>query len=150
VKSINSSARNRVLAVDYGQKHIGLAMSDELRLTARPLATLLRTNRRNDLRRLRELVRAEGVARILVGHPLNMDGTAGPKAQEAARFAERLKKELGLPVELVDERLSSWEAARTLRATKSRGKNPAKADDVAAAILLREYLEKHGNRKSQV
>jgi putative Holliday junction resolvase len=71
-----------------------------------------------------------------------MDGTAGPMAGEAARFAARLHKELGLPVELVDERLSSWEAAQTLRQTKSRGRRPAKADDVAAAIILREYLNR--------
>jgi len=122
---------------------MGLAISDELLLTAQPLATLTRSNRRNDLRRLRELARAHGVGKILVGHPVNMDGTAGPMADEAARFATRVQKELGLPVELVDERLSTWEAARTLRQTQSRGKRPAKADDVAAAIFLREYLDRH-------
>lgn len=132
--------RRRILAVDYGTKRFGLALSDEMLLTAQPLRTLQRTNRRNDLRRLRELAREHGVARILVGHPLNMDGTAGPMAAEAARFAKRLHKELGLPVELVEERLSSWEAAQTLQQTKSRGRRPAKADDVAAAIILREYL----------
>lgn len=129
------------MALDYGQKRIGLAISDELLLTARPLATLVRRNRRDDLRRLRELARAEGVARIIVGHPLNLDGTAGSMAAEAARFALRLQKELGLPVELADERLSTWEAARTLKETRSRGKSPAKADDVAAAVILRQYLQ---------
>ncbi len=133
--------RKRILAIDFGQKRLGLAISDELQLTAQPLAILQRTNRRNDLRRLRELARAQGVAKILVGHPRNLDGTAGAMAEEAARFAARVQKELGVPVELVDERLSSWDAARTLRATKSRGKRPAKADDVAAAVILREYLE---------
>lgn len=133
--------RRRILAIDYGRKRIGLAISDELQITAQPLATLQRTNRRNDLRRLRELARTQGVVRILVGHPLNLDGSAGPMAAAAARFATRLQKELGLPVELVDERLSTWEAARTLQATQSRGRQPAKADDVAAAIFLREYLD---------
>jgi len=135
--------RKRILAIDYGQKRMGLALSDELQMTAQPLATLVRTNRRNDLRRLRELVRVHGVARILVGHPLHLDGTSSPMAAEAARFAARVKKELGVPVELVDERLTTWDAARTLRHTGSRGKRPAKADDVAAAILLREYLERN-------
>ena len=137
----SAASRTRILAVDYGQKRIGLAISDELLLTARPLATLVRKNRRDDLRRLREIARAEGVVKIIVGHPLNMDGTAGPMAKEAARFAARVHKELGLPVELADERLSTWEAARTLRQTRSRGKSPAKADDVAAAVILREYLQ---------
>lgn len=134
--------RTRILAVDYGRKRIGLAISDELLMTAQPMGTMQRSNRRNDLRRLRELARAQGVGKILVGHPLNMDGTGGAMADEAERFAVRVQKDLGLPVELVDERLSSWEAAQTLQKTKSRGKNPAKADDVAAAIILRDYLER--------
>ncbi len=141
-RSIPAPERKRILALDYGRKRIGLAISDELQMTAKPLAVFIRTNRRNDVRRLRELARAEGVAKIVVGHPLNMDGTAGPMTEEAERFAARVQKELGLPVELVDERLSTWEAARTLRTTKSRGSKPAKADDVAAAILLRDYLER--------
>lgn len=138
--------RNRILALDYGQKRIGLAISDEMRMTAKPLGTMTRTNRRNDLRRLRELAREHAVAKIVIGHPLNLDGTTGVMAGEAARFAERVQKNLGVPVELVEERLSTWEAANTLLATKSRGKRPAKADDVAAAIILREYLEQEGHK----
>jgi putative Holliday junction resolvase len=141
--------RTRILAVDYGRRRIGLAVSDELNLTARPLGTLARTNRRNDWRRLRELARQHGAGRIVVGLPLNLDGTRGPMADEAARFAERLGKELGLPVELTDERLSSWEAEETLRATASRGRRPARADDVAAAVILRDYLEKLAKRQER-
>ena len=74
----------RILAIDYGRKRIGLALSDELGLTAQPLATFLRTNRRNDLRRLREICRKHAVARILVGHPLHMTGESSPMAEEAA------------------------------------------------------------------
>jgi putative Holliday junction resolvase len=68
-------------------------------------------------------------------------------AAAAARFAARLAQELGLPVELADERLSSWEAARTLRESGARRRRPAKADEVAAAVILREYLEKQSPRK---
>ncbi len=133
---------NRILALDYGRKRIGLALSDELRLTARPLTTLLRTNRRSDLRRLREICRKHGVARILVGHPLHMTGEAGPMAEEAALFAARLQKDLGIEVELVDERLTSWEAAQTMAEVKSSSRRKrAPIDDVAAAVLLRDYLE---------
>ena len=81
----------RLLAIDYGRKRIGLALSDELGFTAHPLVTLLRTNRRNDLRRLREICRKHGVARILVGHPLHMTGESSPMAEEAALFAARLQ-----------------------------------------------------------
>jgi putative Holliday junction resolvase len=133
---------SRILAVDYGRKRIGLALSDELGLTAQPLATFLRTNRRNDLRRLREICRKHGVARILVGHPLHITGESSPMAEEAALFAARLQKELSIEVELVDERLTSWEAAQTMAEVKSSSRRKrAPIDDVAAAILLRDYLE---------
>lgn len=134
--------RRRILAVDYGRKRIGLAVSDELRLTAQPLETLARKNRADDLRRLREICREQGVARIIVGHPVHITGEPGTMAEEAARFAARLKKELGIEVELLDERLTSWEAERTVAGMRpSRGRRRAPLDDVAAAILLREYLE---------
>jgi putative pre-16S rRNA nuclease len=135
--------RRRILALDYGRKRIGLAISDELRLTARPLETFVRQNRAADVRRLREICRAQGVARIIVGHPVHMTGEPGTMAGEAARFAARLKKELGIEVELLDERLTSWEAERTVSGTPSgRCRGRTSIDDVAAAILLREYLER--------
>jgi putative Holliday junction resolvase len=133
----------RILAIDYGRKRIGLALSDELGLTARPLATLVRANRRDDLGRLREICRQHGVARILVGHPLHMTGAAGEMADEAARFAARLKKDLGIVVELVDERLTTWEAGQLMAEMKSSSRRKrTHTDDVAAAILLREYLDR--------
>ncbi|MGH9793254.1 MAG: Holliday junction resolvase RuvX [Candidatus Acidiferrales bacterium] len=142
-----AALRTRILAVDYGRKRIGLAISDEKGLTARPLATLTRTNRRNDLRRLREIAREHGVARILVGHPLNLDGTAGEMAAEAARFAGRIRKELGLPVELADERLSTWEAEQMHGARPRRRQRQAPVDAVAAAVILRDYLERREAKK---
>jgi putative Holliday junction resolvase len=135
----------RVLAVDYGRRRIGLALSDELGLTAQPLTVLLRTNRRNDLRRLREICREHGVGRILVGHPVQMTGASGKMADEAARFSARLAKELGIATELADERLTSWEAEQLLAEAKSNRARGAPVDDLAAAVLLRDYLEKIGN-----
>jgi putative Holliday junction resolvase len=128
------------LAIDYGQKRIGLAISDEMGLTAQPLQTLERTNRRNDLRRLREIVRKQGVQRIIVGHPLHLDGSESEMAAEAARFAARIEKELGLPVELADERLSSWEAEQVLAEAGKKKRAGDAVDHVAAAIILRNYL----------
>ncbi len=133
----------RILAVDYGRKRIGLALSDALGLTAQPLATLVRVNRQTDLRRLREACRTHGVTHIIVGHPVHMTGEAGEMANEAARFAVRIEKEIGIGVELVDERLTSWEAEQTIAETKSSARRRRKPlDDVAAAILLRDYLER--------
>jgi len=130
----------RILAIDYGRKRIGLALSDELGLTAQPLTTLVRTNRKNDMRRLREICRKHGVAQIIVGHPLHMTGAAGEMADEAARFSARLEKELGIAVELVDERLTSWEAEQIAAEMKPARRRRRPLDDVAAAILLRDYL----------
>jgi putative holliday junction resolvase len=141
------SAPSRVLAIDYGRKRIGLALSDELQLTAQPLAVMKRANRREDLRRLRDICRKQGVARILVGHPLHITGAAGEMADEAARFAARLRKELGIEVDLVDERLTSWEAAQMIAESGSSNRRKQESlDDVAAAIFLREYLERNRGR----
>jgi putative Holliday junction resolvase len=141
------SAPSRILAIDYGRKRIGLALSDELQLTAQPLAVMQRANRREDLRRLRDICRKQGVALILVGHPLHITGAAGEMADEAARFAARLRKELGIEVDLVDERLTSWEAAQMIAESGSSNRRKQESlDDVAAAIFLREYLERNRGR----
>lgn len=137
--------------MDYGRKRIGLAISDELGLTARPLTTMRRTNRQNDMRRLREICRRNGVCRILVGYPLHLTGEAGAMADEASGFALRLEKATDIEVELRDERLTSWEAQRTVKETKSGRPTGGPLDDVAAAILLRDYLEQkrdHGRSGS--
>jgi putative Holliday junction resolvase len=139
--AIPDSEPRRILAIDYGRKRIGLALSDELQMMAQPLFTMLRTNRRNDLRRLREICRKHGVARILMGHPVHITGEAGEMADEAAQFAARLQKELGIEVKLADERLTSWEAEQIVAQQKSPSRRKKSSiDDVAAAVLLREYL----------
>lgn len=145
-----------ILAVDYGRARLGLAIADADSKMAQPLGTLERINRNEDLRRLRELAREHGVKQIVVGLPLRLDGTRGEMAQEAERFARRVHKQLGLPVKMVDERLTSWEAERLLEETQGRSlhaekgsvrkkKNaPAKAtvDAIAAAVILKEFLER--------
>jgi putative Holliday junction resolvase len=138
----------RILAIDYGRRRIGIAISDELRITARPVTILERNNRSELIRRLREMAREYGARQIIVGYPLNLDGTSGEMAEEAARFANRLRKELGVEVELVDERLTSWAAEQTIaetgRRTRRKDSGPHQAlDDLAAAIFLRDYLERN-------
>ena len=138
----------RVLGLDYGRKRIGLAITDELRITARPAGILERKNRSDLFRKLREIAREFGARRIVVGYPLNLDGTAGEMAEETARFAARLRKELGVEVEMIDERLTSWAAGQTRQETNRRPKSRDSGereenDDVAAAILLRDYIERH-------
>jgi putative Holliday junction resolvase len=138
----------RILAIDYGRKRIGLALSDELGATAQPLLTIVRTNRRELIRRLREICAKHEVAHIVVGHPLHMTGEAGEMAAEAASFATRLSKELKIETKLVDERLTTWEARQTMTETKSRRRNRP-IDAIAAAVLLRDYLESHTEKMSR-
>jgi len=134
----------RILALDYGRKRIGLALSDEMQWTATPLETLVRSNRRNDLRRLREICRKHSVGRIVVGLPLHITGKAGEMAAEASRFASRLEKDLSLPVVLLDERLTTWEARQTRADAAPRArKKHAALDSLAAAVLLRDYLSRN-------
>jgi putative Holliday junction resolvase len=137
----------RVLGIDYGRKRMGLALSDPLSLTAGPLMVFLRTNRQADMRRLRELCRRHEVRRIVIGYPLSMDGSKSEMAEEAARFAVRVKKNLGIPVELIDERLTSWEAAQ-ISSSKQTSDRESNVDDIAAAIILREYLERQRGENS--
>jgi putative Holliday junction resolvase len=142
--SSSGVSQRAVLAIDYGRRRLGLALSDALGVTARPLAVWERTNRRGDLARIRDLCRKHGVGRIVVGWPIRLDGTPGEMAREAAGFAERLRKHLGRPVDLADERLSSWQAAQQLRETGSRAARRAGQpfDDVAATVILRDYLDR--------
>ncbi len=147
-------AKGVILAIDYGKKRLGLALSDEFGVTSRPYATWTRINRRRDLARLRELVRQEVVQRIIVGLPLHLNGAPSEMSEEAKSFAVRVEKALGLPVEMMDERLSSWEAHETLAGMVSRkgarrdssGRTDTKKktplDDIAAAIILRDYLDR--------
>jgi putative holliday junction resolvase len=132
----------RILAIDYGTLRLGLAISDEMQSTARPLTVLKRTNRRELLRNLRKICSDYGVARILVGHPVYLSGDSSPMAEEASKFAARLRKELSLDVELADERLTTWEARQTIHESGLSRRKSIPVDDVAAAVLLREYLNR--------
>src|SRR5260370_14600895 len=110
----------RILARDYGRGRVGVAIAGVDTDLAQPLGTLDRINRNEDMRRLRELVREHDVRQIVVGLPLRLDGTRGDMAEEAARFGQRVHKQLGLPVAMVDERLTSWEAERLLEEHQGR------------------------------
>ena len=113
----------RILALDVGEKKIGMALSDALGITAQQLNTLIRKNKRDDFKRIGEIACDMSVSKIIVGLPLNMDGTAGFRAKETYDFVEELKEELKIPVQLWDERLSSSEANRILlQADMSRKK----------------------------
>jgi putative Holliday junction resolvase len=134
--------QGRVLALDLGKRRIGLALSDELGVTAQGLETLERTNIRTDLARLSELVSQRNVTTILIGNPLHMSGHEGRQAVHAREFGARLQAATGLPVEFWDERLTTVEAQRVLRQSGISIEKRAKAvDRLAAVILLESYLD---------
>lgn len=135
----------RALALDLGTRRVGVAVSDELRLSVRPLRALERTNWKRLLREVAELCRQFDVQTVVVGLPLRLDGTEGDAAQEARRIARNLGLSLSLPVHLQDERLTSRAAEAELRAA---GLDPAgvsqHVDSAAAALILRDYLAHTG------
>lgn len=134
--------RVRILALDVGMRRIGLAVSDELGITAQGLATLQRKNMREDLARLRALASELGVTRLLVGLPLHMAGGETRQAGYVREFAAKLESRLGLPVELWDERLTTVQAGRVLKESGISIEKRARAvDRLAAVLLLESYLD---------
>jgi putative holliday junction resolvase len=132
----------RILALDLGKRRIGLALSDELGITAQGLETLQRTNLREDLERLAKLASGHNVSLILMGNPLHMSGHAGRGAAHAREFGERLEAVTGIPIQLWDERLTTVQAQRVLRESGISIEKRAKAvDRLAAVILLESYLD---------
>lgn len=136
----------RVMAIDYGTKAIGVALSDELRLTGRPLTTLRRRRQsRNQLiAQIQMLIAEHEVAELVVGWPLSMDGSVGTAAERVQSFIAELQKTLAIPVIPQDERLTSHEAEEWMRALGfDLQTRKAKSDEYAAAVILRDYLESH-------
>jgi putative holliday junction resolvase len=132
----------RVLALDVGKKRIGLAVSDELGLTAQGLETLERGRIREDLEKLKLVAARWSVGTLLVGNPLHMSGSESRQSEYTREFAQRLGEHLGLPVVFWDERLTSAEAERMLRQAGASVEQKRKAvDRLAAVLLLESYLE---------
>lgn len=132
----------RILALDYGRRRVGLALCDELRVTVRPLPALLNKSRRELIGRIRQLVDQHEVTSLVVGLPLNMDGTAGDAAGKTGKFMEALSSQLNLPLTAVDERLTTVEAAELWRTMPLRQqKKYSSVDSLAAALILQRFLE---------
>lgn len=125
-----------------GKRRIGVAISDELGITAQGLPTIERRNNREDFAIISRLAAEKGAGLILVGNPINMSGTEGRQAEWVRQFAEGLGSRSGLPVKLWDERLTSVEAGRVLRQSGASIEKRARAvDRLSAVILLQSYLD---------
>lgn len=132
----------RILALDYGTKRIGVALSDELKWTAQPLETFERRALEWDIAHVAALVTAHDVERVVLGFPLQLDGREGPAVLAMREFAEKLEAGISVPIVLWDERMTTKAAEDLLIAADvSREKRKGAVDRVAAAILLQSYLE---------
>ena len=136
------AAPGRILALDLGKKRIGLALSDELGITAQGLETLEREGRRDDIEALRRLAADHNVKLIVIGDPLHMSGQQSRQSDYTREFAKELEYKTGIPVRFRDERWTSREAERTLRGSGiAHDKRKPAIDRLSAVILLQSYLD---------
>ena len=132
----------KILGLDYGEKRIGLAVSDETGTMAQGLITLTRKNRQADLQALAGVMETQQIERIVVGYPLRIDGTAGIQCEKVKRFAELLERTFHLPVICWDETFSTKEAEQMMIEMKvKRTKKRKMVDRIAASIILQDYLD---------
>ena len=132
----------RILGIDFLDIYIGLAISDRLMLTSQPLELYLSKNKKDDKKYFEELVKKHEISKIVIGLPLQMDGEMGDQAKKVKHFAERIEAQLGLPVVLWDERLTTKQAMHILAEQgASIAKKKLAKDKLSAAIILSGYLE---------
>jgi len=135
------------MGIDFGTKRIGIAVSDELLLTAQGLDTIRRRDLKSDLAIIKGIVESNGVGEVIVGLPLNMNGTYSEKTREAVSFVGELEKVISIPIKTWDERLTSMQADRAmLEGDMSRAKRRKLSDRLAAQIILQSYLDSRKNK----
>ena len=138
-----------LLGLDIGDIRIGVALSDELGVAAHPLCTLTRKNRKVDLIAISDLVSIHKVERVVIGLPISLDGSIGPQAEKVQNFAKRLAQVIDIPIEFQDERFTTAEAEDLLRdLNKERKEQKELIDEVAAVIILRDYLNQNRETES--
>lgn len=131
----------RTMALDVGERTVGIAVTDELGISASPRETLRRDG--TEFERLERIVKDEGVGEVVIGLPLSLNGTLGPSAQKVLTFVDALRARLEVPIETWDERLTTAEAEKMLIATDTRrAKRRQVIDQIAATLILQGYLRK--------
>jgi putative Holliday junction resolvase len=132
----------RILAIDYGSKNIGLACSDELGTIARPLPSIQPSSHRDLISKLRRLIGEHNVRMLVIGNPLNLDGSSGSAVRRVERFVSLLDKEFSLPLRRVDERLSTVEAMEIWKELNLKQQRRYRTiDSLAAALILERHLK---------
>jgi len=141
-QAVDLDAPGRLLALDLGSKRVGVAISDELRITAKPLPFIPRRSWKDLLRQVAAIVETFDARALVIGLPLNMDGTAGAAAAETKRLAENFRRSLKVPIFLQDERLTTVAAGTALK-TEGRGNEiDDRIDSESAAIILRDFMSR--------
>lgn len=139
----------RILGLDYGEKRIGLALSDEMGITAQGIPTLTRKSLEKDLEALGKIIRQFDVEKIVIGYPLRLDGSEGIQCEKVNRFAGILEERFALAVIKWDETLTTRRAEEILTEVKvSRKKRKAVVDKLAAMIILQDYLNRREKGKA--
>ena len=135
---------NRVLGIDYGEARTGLAVSDEMCFLANGIGTVDERDINRLINKIAETAAQYAVCKIVLGNPVNMNGTLGPKAEKVAKLAERLREKTGVEVVLFDERMTTMAAHKFLNETNTKGKKrKGIVDTLSAQIILQNYLDSH-------
>lgn len=138
----------KLMGIDFGDVRTGVAMSDPMGLIAVGAGCIRSTNLRKTAEIAAEMAREKGASRIIVGHPINMNGTLGPRSERVQAFAGILRELTELPVELFDERLSTAQAHQMLSLTNTRGqKRKDVIDEMSACLILQNYMDMQKNKK---
>ena len=133
----------RIIGIDYGEKRTGVAISDPLGITAQGLPTIERTNIQKDIQKILNIIHEKEVSEIVVGLPKHMNNTLGVKAESVMAFVDLIKKHVNIPVNTIDERLSTVAAHRAmLEGDLSRKKRKDRVDMIAAQLILQGYLDR--------
>ncbi|HOK63189.1 MAG TPA: Holliday junction resolvase RuvX [Soehngenia sp.] len=133
----------KIIGLDIGQKRIGVAVSDSLGLTAQGLITINRVGKKKDLDEIGQIIEQYDIKKVVVGLPLNMDGSMGESCEMVKKFAEKVKNKFNVEIIYVDERLSTVSATRVLlEANVSRENRKHVVDKVAASYILQSYLDR--------
>ena len=139
----------RILGLDVGDRRIGVALSDPMRILAKPLAVITVKSGVDPLAEILSLAREHEVSQIIVGLPRSMDGSIGEQAVKTKDFADKLSEQTSIPIEFSDERLSTAEADRILKSKKKSPQEIKKERDAyAAALILQWYLDEHAPKES--
>ncbi len=134
----------RLMAIDYGDRRIGIAVSDMLQITAQPVGFIKVNGKKDAINQIREIFSQYDVSKIVFGLPKNMDGSEGERAQLTRDFAKRLSEELECEVDFFDERLTTVYADKTLNALNVKGrKKEGKKDSLSAVLILQGYMAVH-------